>query len=365
MRITKTSLIVVATVVVCAGVFAQGRGPVAGDHSRVPPVRVPSIYFGATDIETGLDKLDPKVVATPTGGQLSFGQGLNAVERRRVAGPQYAITHTREEEFVIVTKGGGTMVTGGTLIPPTIDSDMYPNTDQNAIIRSSAGVKDGTARRLSVGDVIINPPGTPHWLSSIDGSIEYVEIRLPDMDPLPGIERAEVAPAGSPSHDHMRVPPKRDASPYFSAADIQAGLDKLDPKLVASPTGGAIRLVKEVEAVVRRRVAGPQYAITHTRDVEYVIVLKGSATMVTGGTLVPPTIPTDIYPNPDPNATIRSASGVNGGLARRLGVGDVIINTPGTPHWLSQIDGEIEYVEIHRPNVDPGPGVERAEVATK
>ena len=365
MKIVKVMTLATGVGVVCAGLVAQGRDPVPGDHSRVPPARVPSIYFSATDIETGLDKLDPKLVATPTGGQLSFGQGLNAVERRRVAGPQYAITHSREEEFVIVTKGGGTMVTGGTLIPPTIDSDMYPNPDPNAIIRSSSGVKGGTARHLSVGDVIVNPPGTPHWLNSIDGSIEYVEIRIPNMDPLPGIERAEVAAAGSPSHDHMRVPPKRDASPYFSAADIEAGLDQLDPKLVASPTGGAIRLVKEVEAVVRRRVAGPQYAITHTRDVEYVIVLKGSATLITGGTLVPPTIPTDIYPNPDPNATIRSASGVTGGMPRHLGVGDVIINPPGTPHWLSQIDGQIEYVEIHRPNVDPAAGVERAEVAPK
>jgi quercetin dioxygenase-like cupin family protein len=361
----RFGLVALGAATVCVGLLGQGRGPVPGDHSRVPPARVPSIYFSAADFETGLDKLDPKVVATPTGGQLSFGQGLSAVERRRVAGPQYAITHTREIEFVIVTKGGGTMVTGGTLTPPTIDSDMYPNTDPNAIIRSSSGVKDGVAKHLSVGDVIINPPGTPHWLNSIDRTIEYVEIRIPDMDPVPGVERAEVAPAGSLSHDHTRVPPARDPSPYFSSTDIEAGLDKLDPKLVASPTGGAIRLVKEVEAVVRRRMAGPQYAITHTRDVEYVVVLKGSATMVTGGTLIPPTILTDIYPNPDPNATIRSATGVKDGLARHLGVGDVIINTPGTPHWLSQIDGSIEYVEIHRPNVDPGPGVERAEAVAK
>ena len=80
--------------------------------------------------------------------------------------------------------------------------------------------------------------------------------------------------------------------------------------------------------------------------------------MVTGGTLIPPTIDRDICPNPDPNATIRSLSGVKGGLARKIGVGDVIINPPGTPHWLSNIEGEIEYIEIRVPNVDPAPGVE-------
>jgi quercetin dioxygenase-like cupin family protein len=109
-------------------------------------------------------------------------------------------------------------------------------------------------------------------------------------------------------------------------------------------------------------MSGPQYAITHTRTLEYIIVTKGSGTLVTGGTLIPPTIDTDPYPNADPNATIRSAVGVMGGLDRKVGPGDIVVNLPGTPHWLSQIDGTIEYVEIAVANVDPAPGVERAEV---
>ena len=162
---------------------------------------------------------------------------------------------------------------------------------------------------------------------------------------------------------HERVPPHREPSPYMSAADIQAGLNALDPQLVASRTGGSIPFAGgKAPGVVRRRMAGPQYAITHTRTLEYMIVTKGSGTLVTGGTLIPPTIDSDLYPNTDPNATIRSASGVNGGLARRIGPGDVVVNLPGTPHWLSQIDGTIEYVEIAIPNVDPAPGIERAEV---
>ena len=149
----------------------------------------------------------------------------------------------------------------------------------------------------------------------------------------------------------------------MSAADIQAGLDQLDPQLVASRTGGAVTFNTFAgRGVVRRRLEGPQYAITHTRTLEYIVVTKGTATMVTGGTLVPPTIDSDPYPNADPNATIRSAVGVAGGLARTVGPGDVIVNPPGTPHWLSHIDGAIEYAEISVPGVDPAPGVERADV---
>ncbi len=167
--------------------------------------------------------------------------------------------------------------------------------------------------------------------------------------------------AMKPGHD--RVPPYREPSPYMSAADIQAGLNKLDPKLLASRTGGAIDFAKDkAVGVVRRRMKGPQYAITHTRTVEYIIVLKGNATLVTGGQLIPPTIDSDPYPNSNPSATIRSEVGVKGGLERKIGPGDVIVNLPGTPHWLSQIDSAIEYVEIQIPNMDPAPGIERAEV---
>jgi hypothetical protein len=162
---------------------------------------------------------------------------------------------------------------------------------------------------------------------------------------------------------HERVPPYREPSPYMSQTQIQAALNQLDPKLVASRTGGAIDFAKDkAVGVVRRRMRGPQYAITHTRTVEYMIVTKGTATLVTGGTLIPPTIDSDPYPNANPNATIRSDAGVKGGLARKVGPGDVIVNLPGTPHWLSDIDNAIEYFEIQIPNMDPAPGIERAEV---
>jgi len=162
-------------------------------HERVPPFRDPSPYMSAVEIQAALAKLDPKLVASRTGGSIPFAPGkAPGVVRRRMTGPQYAITHTRTLEYILVTKGTGTMVTGGTLIPPTIDSDPYPNKDPNAIIRSEIGVKDGLARKIGPGDVIVNLPGTPHWLSQIDGSIEYVEISVQNVDPAPGIPRAEV-----------------------------------------------------------------------------------------------------------------------------------------------------------------------------
>ena len=192
LTITK-ALTVVVSVVAGAGAVLVAQGAMKPGHERVPPFREPSPYMSAADIQVGLNKLDPKLVASRTGGAVPFAEGkAPGVVRRRVTGPQYAITHTRDLEYMIVTKGTATLVTGGTLIPPTIDSDPYPSDDPNAIVRSEIGVKGGLARRIGPGDVVVNLPGTPHWLSQIDGAIEYFEVRLPNFDPAPGVERAEV-----------------------------------------------------------------------------------------------------------------------------------------------------------------------------
>ena len=198
MRVTrKTLLTILVSMVAGGGVVLVGQTAMKPGHERVPPYREPSPYMSAAQIQAGLDKLDPKLVSSRTGGAVNFADGkAPGVVRRRVTGPQYAITHTRDLEYMMVTKGTATLVTGGTLIPPTIDSDPYPNEDPNAIIRSEVGVKDGLARRIGPGDVVVNLPGTPHWLSQIDGTIEYFEVRIPNMDPAPGIERAEVKAKG-------------------------------------------------------------------------------------------------------------------------------------------------------------------------
>lgn len=188
-------VVAAASAALIGALIGQEQRRVPGDHMRVPPARVPSVIMKAGEIQAELNSLDPKLIESQTGGAVNVGNGYHCVVRRRVSGPQYAITHTRDLEYLVITKGNATLVTGGTLVPPTIDSDIYPNPDPNATIRSASGVQGGRARKIGVGDVIVNPPGTPHWLSEIDGTIEYVEIRVQNVDPAPGVERAEVAPA--------------------------------------------------------------------------------------------------------------------------------------------------------------------------
>ena len=92
------------------------------------------------------------------------------VLRRRLPGPNNASVHTAEGDKQDVTEiyeivdGAGTFVTGGTLVNPA---------------DRTAGLAGGESHRVSKGDFIVIPAGTPHWFSSIEGSITYLETRFP------------------------------------------------------------------------------------------------------------------------------------------------------------------------------------------
>jgi hypothetical protein len=72
-------------------------------------------------------------------------------------------------------------------------------------------------------------------------------------------------------------------------------------------------------------------------------ILKGAATLVTGGTLLP-------AGDPIPGTSARSA-GIEDCVSRRVTVGDVIIIPGHTPHWWSELESDIEYL-IFRPDPD-------------
>jgi len=93
---------------------------------------------------------------------------------------------------------------------------------------------------------------------------------------------------------------------------------------------------------VRRRLSGvTQYAVLHPYSVEIYRILEGSGTLVTGGLLIPP------LAEPTGNDDLmRTLHGVEGGIAREVKEGDILVLQPGTPHWFSNIDGDsITYME--------------------
>lgn len=118
-------------------------------------------------------------------------------------------------------------------------------------------------------------------------------------------------------------------------------LRQLDEAARNSTSAAGVSVTVSPGISVRRRMSGvTQYAVLHPFSVEIYRILEGSGTLVTGGLLNEPLaegIGDDI---------MRTQHGIEGGLARQVKAGDVLVLQPGTPHWFSTIDGDsITYME--------------------
>jgi mannose-6-phosphate isomerase-like protein (cupin superfamily) len=129
----------------------------------------PAPYMSAADITTGLSTAVAADAAA--GAAVTVAPGI-AVRRRSGGGePQYAISHPLSMEIYYIIEGTASLVTGGVLDPaPPAPAD--PD-----IVRSKT-IKNGLTRKVAKGDVIVVPPGTPHWFTAIDGTITYLESRV-------------------------------------------------------------------------------------------------------------------------------------------------------------------------------------------
>jgi hypothetical protein len=121
-------------------------------------------------ISAALEKFGPEATAA-TGAAVAVSPGVSV--RRRAAGgqPQYAIIHPLSIEVYQIIDGGGTLVTGGHLDPPVAP--------ENPDLVRTKSILGGVTRKVAKGDVIVMPPGTPHWFSAVDGAITYLEARIP------------------------------------------------------------------------------------------------------------------------------------------------------------------------------------------
>jgi aldose sugar dehydrogenase len=78
----------------------------------------------------------------------------------------------------------------------------------------------------------------------------------------------------------------------------------------------------------------------HQHEAELMYVIDGSATLVTGGTLL------GVHPGSPGNL---AGSGIAGGQSREVGKGDFFIIPENTPHWFSRVDGPLILMSIHMP----------------
>ena len=143
------------------------------------------------------------------------------------------------------------------------------------------------------------------------------------------------------------VAPKTAPATHVTKDQIQDFIAKMPPgRILDSP----IRVVdvggyKVGVYAVTRPKDSPQDAIYHdTNMTEILYMLKGSATLITGGTIP------DGRPPARPGGNFTGTK-IDGGTSRHVVPGDVIITPGRTPHLWANIEGDMEYL-VFRPDPD-------------
>ena len=105
--------------------------------------------------------------AKAAGGALASGSDYSVAVSRRDKGGESEVHATETDTFYIM-EGSATFVTGGKIV----DS----KTTGPGQIRGS-GITGGTEHKLSAGDVIIIPKGTPHWFKEVPKLVVYYVVK--------------------------------------------------------------------------------------------------------------------------------------------------------------------------------------------
>jgi len=87
-----------------------------------------------------------------------------------------------------------------------------------------------------------------------------------------------------------------------------------------------------------RRLTGAETAHVHPTSLTIYVVREGSATLVTGGTIVDA--------KGQPVAPGRAGDDLRGGVARTVKAGDVIVTPPGVPHLMRDVKDHIVFMNL-------------------
>lgn len=162
----RTSLASLSTILVAAAAGAQ--------QAPRPAVDVSAEQITAVAKACASTVCDQSVRMVDVG---RYNVGVGVVQR--TPGTQGAIEHSKITEVYHMLEGAAVLVTGGTM------TDAKPASPESQVVTVLNGpstmgsrIEGGTSRRVQAGDVVIIPPDTPHWWSSLEGKIVYLVVRV-------------------------------------------------------------------------------------------------------------------------------------------------------------------------------------------
>jgi mannose-6-phosphate isomerase-like protein (cupin superfamily) len=127
---------------------------------------------------------------------------------------------------------------------------------------------------------------------------------------------------------------------YMSAPGAAAAVAATAAKQGTSPNA-ATRVFQLLPYTVQIEHRNPvaQSAAVHDKDAELFYVIDGSATLVTGGTLV----------DPVRNGDNLTGTAIVGGTSQKMSKGDFMLIPQGVPHWITNIQGSFTPMTLHLP----------------
>jgi mannose-6-phosphate isomerase-like protein (cupin superfamily) len=158
----------------CACFVSRAQGPKI-DHAGT--------YITPADMTSELKtapRQDAPLIDRPVRVVDAGGHYLGVAIVRRTNADQSALVHDKIDEIYYVLEGGGMLITGGTLIggkqtsaSPTIGPGW-----------SGTSIEGGLGKRITAGEVVIIPAGTPHMFKELDGPIRYLVYRVDPSEVL-------------------------------------------------------------------------------------------------------------------------------------------------------------------------------------
>jgi mannose-6-phosphate isomerase-like protein (cupin superfamily) len=127
------------------------------------------------------------------------------------------------------------------------------------------------------------------------------------------------------------APPAGSPGIFKPSAELLATL-KAMPVPASGMTASPVALTDQYRINIVRRAKGGG-AIAHPGNTEVHYIIDGSATLVTGGTILRPT-------------AAGGVAEIKDGVTRHVGPGDVVVVPENSPHWYKDFDGPITYLEV-------------------
>ncbi len=165
MKLMMTMLAVLAFATTAAAQNPTAPRPAAAEQPAPAPAPGSAAIFKAnTDLQSVLKAAIAKssdMASSPIA--LTDQYRVNIVHRPKANG---AIAHPGNTELHYIIDGSGTVVTGGKVV-------RKPGAPA-----AEAMIDGGESHKVTKGDVIIIPAGSPHMYSVVNGEITYLEVRF-------------------------------------------------------------------------------------------------------------------------------------------------------------------------------------------